>query len=129
VGENKHFWKVVQGFKNDRGLRNQEFHHEQAIKRRRRTERDLEKTDKKLSGEKLEGHKEVLKTKSKGSTRTVATEKKSTSPVVATKGSPVVASKGKGKLSARDFDDDLFERDFEEVEFDARDFDDELYLD
>jgi len=36
------------------------------------------------------------------------------------------------KVGPREFDDselDLFERDFEEVEFDARDFDDDLYLD
>jgi len=62
----------------------------------------------------------VLKAEAKSLTRTIASEKKSATP-------PVVHAKS--KLSAREFDDDLFERDFEEVEFDARDFDDELYLD
>jgi hypothetical protein len=37
----------------------------------------------------------------------------------------------KSGLAAREYAefDDMFERDFEDVEFDARDFDDELYLD
>jgi uncharacterized protein (DUF3084 family) len=91
----------------------------------------------KAKGDRLEGHNaalahegrilthqdNALKAEKKELKSTIATEKKSVSPVVA----PVV--RPKTKLSARDFDDDLFERDFEDVDFDARDFDDELYLD
>jgi len=58
-----------------------------------------------------------LKAESKSLTRKVVSEKVAASPV-----------HSKGKLAVREFDD-LFDRDFEEVEFDARDFDDELYLD
>jgi len=39
-----------------------------------------------------------------------------------------VESKTVAKLATREFDD-MFERDFDEVEFDARDFEDDLYLD
>jgi len=71
----------------------------------------------KVEGRVLEHKDNLLKAESKSLTRKIVSEKAAL---------PVVHSKG--KLAAREFDD-LFERDFDEVEFDARDFDDELYLD
>jgi len=107
-------------------------HHELVGK----TER-LERKDKKLARiGKVLGHKDgALKAEGRKLAKKDASLAKEgrvlahSNKVAAGKTSVRAAVSSKGKLRAREIEDDMFERDFEELEFDARDFEDDLYLD